>query len=257
MSFEDELCIPWSPLPQGTQENLGAQLDLESPLFPKFGSQENIEDLQSPLLFKVEKPKRNKKPMYISLFILLICVPPLIGACCWSTLVTRLVSGTTSSSTHKVGHWISFGITITMMVLLNRYIFRNVKNRSRRKGFCHYWGPFILTMCCAPLIMADLTRHVLQDTGIWRECDREPGVVWDSSCLWSSNQYRCSELPDVGCVPKSHETIAHLSTIGMMFTICFTHIGVAFLFVGVFWNAGILSKKQSKIKRKQTGHVFS
>jgi len=246
MSFEDEFCIPWSPLPQGTQENFGAKLDFESArVLRNLGAQENIEDLESPLLSKlhklsiVQKPKPDKKPLYISIFILLICIPSLIGARCWSILMIRLIGGNTSVD-HKLGHKISFAITFTLVVLVNCFIFRNRKSRSRRRGFCHYWGPFILTMCCAPLIMADLTRHVLQDTGLWKECERAGDVVWDSSCIWASNQYRCSELPENGCVPRSNETITHLSPIGVMFTICFTSIGVILLFFGVLWNANIL-----------------
>jgi len=90
--------------------------------------------------------------------------------------------------------------------------------------------------------MADLVRHVLQDTGVWKECNRAPDVIWDSSCNWASNQFKCSELPKVGCVPSSHENMAHLSYIGVLFTICFTYIGFALLFIGVLWNANIVKK---------------
>merc|ERR1719513_224250 len=103
-----------------------------------------------------------------------------------------------------------------MMLLVNSFIFWSLKNRDRGKGCWHYWGP---------LIMADLVRHVLQDTGVWKECDRPPDVIWDSSCTWSSSQYRCSELPAVGCVPNSHENMAHLSVVGVLFTICCTYGG--------------------------------
>jgi len=249
MSFEDEFCIPWSPLPQGTLENIGAKLDFESARLPRtLGAKENIEDLESPLISKlhklsiVQKPNPDKKPLYITIIILLICIPSLIGACCWSILMGRLIGGTTSTVDHKLAHQIYLAITFTFVILVNCFIFRNRKSRCRSKGFCHYWGPFILTICCAPLIMADLTRHVLQDTGIWKECDRQDDVVWDSSCLWASNQYRCSELPEHGCVPRSHETISHLSPIGVMFSICFTNVGVVLLFFGVLWNANILKK---------------
>jgi len=154
-----------------------------------------------------------------------------------------------SASARKLGHWISFGITLVMMLLVNSFIFWSLKNRDSSRGCWHYWGPLILTACCVPLIMADLVRHVLQDTGVWPECVRPDDVIWDSRCTWSSSQYRCSELPADGCVPNSHENMAHLSVVGVLFTICCTYSGFALLFVGTLWNADIM-KKLKEIKQQ-------
>jgi hypothetical protein len=51
------------------------------------------------------------------------------------------------------------------------------------------------------------------------------------------------------CVPAEHETIGHLSFIGVLFTICFTYIGFTLLAVGTLWNADIV-KKMGKIKKQ-------
>jgi len=221
---EEDDCNTWGPEPQSTGvQDFGANQDLEEPLLG-------------------EKAQDSRKTLCVSMLTLLLSIPALIGAWCWPALVIGLISGTVTAGARKLGHWISFGITLFMMILVNGFIFYTVKNRSRSRGCCHYWGPFILTLCCVPLIMADLFRHVLQDTGVWKECDRPPDVIWDSSCNWASNQFKCSELPKVGCVPNSHENMAHLSYIGVLFTVCFTYIGFALLFIGVLWNANIVKK---------------
>jgi len=234
VSVEDDDCTTWGQEPQSTgKQNPGA-----------------LGNLQEPFLDNGEEPvKESRKTLCISIFTLLLSIPALIGAWCWPALVIGLISGTVSAGARKLGHWISFAITLIMMLLVNCFIFWSLKNRSKSKGFCHYWGPLILTVCCVPLIMADLVRHVLQDTGVWKECDRGPEVIWDSSCTWASNQFKCSELPAIGCVPNSHENMAHLSTVGVLFTICFTYSGFALLFIGTLWNAEIL-KKLAQIKEQ-------
>jgi len=221
---EEDDCNTWGPEPQSTGvQDFGANQDLEEPLLG-------------------EKAQDSRKTLCVSMLTLLLSIPALIGAWCWPALVIGLISGTVTAGARKLGHWISFGITLFMMILVNGFIFYTLKNRSRSRGFCHYWGPFMFTLCCVPLIMADLCRHVLQDTGVWKECDRAPDVIWDSSCNWASNQFKCSEYPDVGCVPNSHENMAHLSYVGVLFTVCFTYLGFALLFVGVLWNANIVKK---------------
>jgi len=232
MSVEGDDCNTWGPGPQAKQQP-GA-----------------MGNLQEPLLAEGEEPvKESKKTLCISIFTLLMSIPALIGAWCWPALVIGLISGTVSASARKLGHWISFAITLFMMLLVNSFIFWSLKNRSRSRGFCHYWGPFIFTVCCVPLIMADLVRHVLQDTGVWEECDRPANVIWDSSCTWASNQFKCTELPAMGCLPTRDENMGHLSVIGVIFTICCTYGGFALLFVGTLWNAEIL-KKLRQIKEQ-------
>jgi len=232
---DDDDCTTWGP-PQdhSVQNGLGytgfTPQDLETPLMNKEG--EEGEELE----------EQSRKTMCVSIFTLLLSIPALIGAWCWPALVIGLISGTVSAGARKLGHWISFAITLLMMVLVNCFIFWSLKNRSRRKGCWHYWGPFVITCLAVPLIMADLTRHVLQDTGVWPECDRAPDVVWSSACNWASNQFKCNELPAVGCIPDSEENMAHLSPMGIFFTIFCTYFGFLLLFIGTLWNVNIVKK---------------
>jgi len=232
---DDDDCNTWGPPPQITDNQYaGANSSLDTPLLSEGGNE----------------VKESQKTLCISIFTLLMSIPALIGAWCWPALVIGLISGGVSAGARKLGHWISFGITLFMMILVNCFIYWSLKNRNRRKGFCQYWGPFMLTLCCVPFIMADLTRHVLQDTGVWEECYRAPDVVWSSSCNWASNQYKCTEVPP-SCIPTSEENLTHLSPMGVLFTICFTYLGFILLFIGTLWNANIV-KKLKLIKQRWT-----
>lgn len=121
----------------------------------------------------------------------------------------------------------------------------------RRRAGTHWkrFGPLYLTCIAAPLILADLFRHLLQDQGIWKECQRPDGYVWGSRCTWSSSQYHCTLAAPHGCIPLKHENMAHLSMIGWIFTIAFTYVGFILLFVGTMWNANVLAKCRDVKKR--------
>jgi len=107
------------------------------------------------------------------------------------------------------------------MILVNIYIFYCARTK-RRGRFSHKYGPLMLTILAALFIMADLTRHVLQDLKIWKE-GPFPG----------SSQYR-PHCP--------HENVSCLSPIGVVFTIIFTYTGFILLFIGTMWNANLVHK---------------
>lgn len=129
-----------------------------------------------------------------------------------------LISGTVSSAARTLGHWVSFGLTAVLMVTVNIFMIRGLKHRYVPEGNgkgclgrrCQHYGPLILTMVAAPLIMADLCRHVLGDLNVWPWCgdpSAQGGVFgrvnesWTSECFWSSTEYRCS-IPC--CVPGNN-----------------------------------------------------
>lgn len=96
------------------------------------------------------------------------------------------------------------------------------------------YGPFYLTLLAVPLIMADLTRHVLQDAD-----------------MISLSMYRD------GC---DHHTgfrgITCLGVWGWLFTIIFTYSGFLCLLIGTFWAANIVGKVKdawSNIRRARKG----
>lgn len=122
--------------------------------------------------------------------------------------MVSIVSGTVSGYARTLGHYISFGVTVAMMIIVNIFIANGIKYRFG--SCCQKYGPFILTLIAAPLICADLTRHVLNDTGVWPWCG-DPSVQrglfprvnesWTADCLLSSTQFICN-IPC--CVPGNN-----------------------------------------------------
>jgi len=120
-------------------------------------------------------------------------------------------------ATRSLGHTISFIITQTMM--MGMCFFMYYQSSKRRGRHMVKYGPFYLVLLSFPLVMADLVRHILQDTNVWPE----PGSAeYMSSC--------------------HQETMACLSTVGIIFTVVCTYLGFICLAIGVFWNANIISK---------------
>lgn len=128
-----------------------------------------------------------------------------------------------------------------MMIVVNGYMYYTLKNRDEGRGKLFYYGPLILTSIATPLIIADLVRHVLQDTGVWPECERPDNVIWNNDCVWSSSQYKCTVLPP-HCIPDKNENMFHLSPMGVLFTIVCTYTGFVCLMIGTLWNANIGEK---------------
>jgi hypothetical protein len=67
------------------------------------------------------------------------------------------------------GHWISFFMTLCLMTALIIFLFRGRSRRFGKGNNWHIYGPTILAVLATILIMADLWRHVLQDTNVWPE----------------------------------------------------------------------------------------
>jgi len=131
--------------------------------------------------------------------------------------VIGIVGGTVTAAARSLGHTISFIITQTMLIGMCFYMYY----QSPKRGGSHMnkYGPFYFVFLSVPLVMADLTRHILQDTNVWPE----PG----------SAEYRD------GC---ETENVSCLSVVGIIFTIVCTYLGFISLAIGVLWNAQIWTK---------------
>lgn len=197
-----------------------------------------------------------------------------------------LLGAGVSAASRTLGHWISLGTTGAMMLLVWAFIFSKAKLRRQNvaAGWWHAYGPSTIVGVAAILIMAEPTRHILQDTGVWEECGANsvfPRVnqTWNDGCTWSSSQYKCEKVcyveiydGDCGpngnycsskvdwggndvttedkechCIDDSRESWSNLSTVGIIFTLTFTYLGFFLLTFGVMWNAEII-KKLEKVK---------
>jgi len=119
--------------------------------------------------------------------------------------VIGLISGTVSAAARSAGHLISFFITLTLMVVVGFYLYSATQGQRYYLPFRQKYGPFMVLCVAAPLIMADLVRHLLQDNNVWLECGNNPtfsrinsSESFPDSCFWSSSQYHCEEKC---CVP--------------------------------------------------------
>jgi len=141
-----------------------------------------------------------------------------------------LIGGTVTAAARSTGHTISFVVTLVIMIALVIYIRYTAKNRYG--SHCQVYGPTYLCIVAALMIMADLTRHVLQDADVWA------AGPWPGS-----SQYR----PDC-----EEETFRCLSAVGWIFTFALTYGGFATLFIGTLWKASICDKLADfKAKRRE------
>jgi hypothetical protein len=109
-----------------------------------------------------------------------------------------------------------------MMAGMTAYVLYHAK--SRYGTHFQKFGPTYLMIIASILIMADLTRHVLEDLNWW------PSYV---SGGWGSAEYRSD------C---SSETPHCLSSIGIVFTLVCTYLGFTILAIATLWNANIMDK---------------
>jgi len=108
-----------------------------------------------------------------------------------------------------------------MMIGIVGYMFYNAR-KYRFGRHCNQYGPSYLVLTAAFFVMADISRHVLQDANVW------PAGQWPGSSQYRSN----CEVEDMAC----------LSVVGWLFTIVFTYLGFTLLFIGTMWNANICKK---------------
>jgi hypothetical protein len=112
-------------------------------------------------------------------------------------------------------------VTLAMMTNLAQMV---CWKSLRRKGTrLNRHGPTVLVLIAVPLAMLDLTRHVLQDGGVWTD----------------SHMYR------PGC---PHADARCLNALGAA---CFlsTYLGFAALIAGVLWSADLVTKVRDGWRR--------
>lgn len=122
-----------------------------------------------------------------------------------------------SGAARQTGHEVGIAVTGAMMLMVIGYVAWH--SRSRFGSHFQVYGPLYLTIIATLMIMADPTRHVLQDTNVW------PSP--------SSDEYRDNcNTEDMSC----------LTVTGWLVTIMCTYLGFAVLTVATLWNANIYDK---------------
>mmetsp|Transcript_11089 Transcript_11089/g.15100 ORF Transcript_11089/g.15100 Transcript_11089/m.15100 type:complete len:147 (+) Transcript_11089:341-781(+) len=131
---------------------------------------------------------------------------------------------TATQGAKHFSHSISFGVILAFLTNIAQYTYW--KCLKRRGSHLERFGPLYLSVAAVPLVMADLTRHVLQDSGLW---SGPSSSMYDESCC---ALHSCHGMHGLGC----------LSVTGVFFTIIFTYSGFLCLLIGVFWAADIPKK---------------
>ena len=87
--------------------------------------------------------------------------------------------------------------------------------KSYAKTHISRYGPIYLTCLSVPLVMADLTRHVLQDNGILGPS----ASMFRNDCPYKLESFEC------------------LTVVGWLVSVVCTYLGYICLFWGVLWCA--------------------
>ena len=115
-----------------------------------------------------------------------------------------------SEAAKNFAHSITWGVTLAILTNLTQYTYTVQSKKTWKTSHWQKYGPVYFVGLSVPLVMADLTRHVLQDSHFWNASMYRPGCDQDD--------FKC------------------LSVIGWLFTVCFTYLGFLSLFIGVLWR---------------------
>lgn len=185
-------------------------------------------EAQQPLLEQQQESKASRpqqssdRPgILFTVGTMLLSIPALAGSCCWPLLLAGFAGISATAAAKALSHTLSFGIILAALTNLAQYT--AWKSADRRGSHWRKYGPLYLILLAIPFIMADLTRHVLQDADIW---------VNGSSMFVPDCPYSERGLGGFRC----------LSAIGWLFTIFFTYTGFALLIAGTFWGADLHKK---------------
>lgn len=186
-----------------------------------------------------------------------------------------LLGGSVTSASRFLGHWISFGVNLVVFAFSIVFVYRQSARRAHQRTHWLRYGPTYLTVVATLLVMADNTRHVLQDTKVWPSGPWPGSSQYLSDCStrdWLNPVTNCTTHNDCGvldcgngtsfaagpgkpcyecyigdgkCSAGASESFACLSAIGWIFTVAMTYSGFLLFFFASFWNANLVGKLMS------------
>ena len=130
-----------------------------------------------------------------------------------------------SEASKQLAHSVSFGVTFAVLTNLAQMVYW--KSLTRKGNYWKRNAPTLLVVLSIPMVMFDLTRHVLQDGEIWVDSG-----MYRPYCIHTD--VRCLTGLGVACV---------LATYG----------GFACLIVGVLWSANMHKKVRDGWRRARSG----
>lgn len=138
---------------------------------------------------------------------------------------------------------------MNLAILTNILQFLYGKTKQTRKGmpFPRKWGPFFTLITAMLLLMADLTRHLVNDD--WgTSCTELPDgssiriCSADGQCQDAGPKYYeyCKSVPMLNMY--SSTGLGGLSAYGWLFTVVCTWAGFICLFIGLCWAINLPAK---------------
>ena len=158
-------------------------------------------------------------------------------------------------------HSLTFGINLAVFTNLAQYMYTDTKSRrlNIQPGW-RRWGPFWCIIIATIGVMADLTRHLINDSNNWflsSPSDPSQRVGFDlENCVYGvpivlgnteckavgTGPLVVGEENALGLDLSMYNDDGTLSFYGWTFTIMGTWTGFAFLFIGVVWYTNIGEK---------------
>ncbi|CAG9466330.1 unnamed protein product [Pedinophyceae sp. YPF-701] len=140
---------------------------------------------------------------------------------CRPLLLAGFLGISASAAARALSHSLTFAVNLAVTTNLAQHLYH--KSKATRAHIAPAWKrqlPSLLALASIPLVMADPTRHVLQDAG-----------------LISAAMYRADCGPDNGL----HGLLC-LSLAGWIITVFCTYAGFGLLISGVLEGAGVPAK---------------
>lgn len=156
-----------------------------------------------------------------------------------------------TAAMRSFSHSLTFGIELA--VFTNILQFAYTKTAKSRKGlyFCRKWSPFFILVLATCLSMADLVRHLVNDSWstVCKEIEKGQVIKIDDKQLGSEyNKYCYSQS-----VASEYTDTGALSVYGWVLTIFCTWSGFVLLFVGIFWLINFPEKLRQQWRRARGG----
>lgn len=166
-----------------------------------------------------------------------------------------------SAGLNGLAHSVTFGVNLAVFTNLAQFIYTETKLRRINIPQSHFqkWGPFYCILIATVGVMADLSRHLVNDANNWfllnplnnqtmkfdfAECIYAvPSVSGSSRCAArDSGPFIIREENALGVEMSMYNDDGSLSLYGWLFTILGTWSGFAFLFIGVLWYSNLVPK---------------
>lgn len=172
-------------------------------------------------------------------------------------------SNINTAATRSFSHSLTFGFSLAVFTNIVQYaVGKTHKTRANISPWANKWGPTICLIFASIFSMADLVRHLINDSwgtacdelDEWQRMQLCNGTDM-SSCQVKDAKYNkaCYSQNVMNEFDGTGEGFPHLSVYGWVFTIFCTWTGFILLFIGIFWLISFPQKFRAKWRALRAG----